>query len=149
MSFCEMHAFGKECVESRLARRNKYNDNWYAIRRVIIDGKRRPIRMHRLILGLKKGEITDHKNHNGLDNRVKNIRHCTRAQNLQNARKRKMCTSRFKGVCYRKNKAKWQATITFNGKYMNLGYFMNEVIAALAYDRKAKELFGTFAYTNF
>ncbi len=39
--------------------------------------------------------------------------------------------------------------IQCSGKYVYLGLFDNEMEAALAYDRKAEELFGEFAYLNF
>lgn len=47
------------------------------------------------------------------------------------------------------NRFKWQARICQNDKLIYLGYFDNEIEAAKAYDRKAIELFGDFAYLNF
>ncbi len=48
-----------------------------------------------------------------------------------------------------KRDRKWQATIQANRRKMSLGAFDDEIEAAVAYDRKAKELFGEFAYLNF
>lgn len=39
--------------------------------------------------------------------------------------------------------------IEINGKKMHVGLFNNEEEAARAYDKKAKELFGEYAYFNF
>jgi len=44
---------------------------------------------------------------------------------------------------------KRRAKIGVNGKRKHLGYFEDEVEAAKAYDEKAVELSGQFAYLNF
>lgn len=109
------------------------------------------LRMHRVVLGLQPGDgiEADHKNGNGLDNRRGNLRSCTHAQNVRNRRKRAATTSRFKGVSWAKREARWRAQIDINrGKY-HLGYFMDEVEAALAYDTAALDLHGKFARLNF
>jgi len=67
------------------------------------------LRMHRLIMDAPRGMDVDHINHNGLDNRRVNLRICTRTQNLRNSRKRKGCSSRFKGVAWCKPAKKWRA----------------------------------------
>ena len=46
-------------------------------------------------------------------------------------------------------RGKWQVSICLKGKSTHLGYFDDEIEAALAYDRKARELFGAFACLNF
>lgn len=116
-------------------------------------GKRKMVSMHRQILGLKQGDgkQTDHQNHNGLDNREYNLRVCTQFQNNCN-RLPTGGISKYKGVTrqrYKHYKSKWKASIKYNRKIIYLGYFENEIEAAKAYDKKAKELFGEFAYLNF
>ena len=104
--------------------------------------------MHRLIMNPPAGMVVDHINGNRQDNRRGNLRVCTQAENLRN---RRSCrgTSRFKGVHWNAKIRKWVASICLNRKIMHLGYFDDEIEAARAYDRKARELFGPFAYLNF
>ena len=103
--------------------------------------------MHRYILGLVKGELADHKNRNGLDNRRTNLRYCTISQNLANRRLPKRNSSGLKGVYYRPLLNKWYAAI-YHGKSICLGFFKTKEEAAIAYNKKAKELFGEFAFQN-
>ena len=109
----------------------------------------RVVGMHRVIMHAPKGVICDHKNHNGLDNRKSNLRLCTSAQNQYNKRPKKGCASRYKGVVLRSDCKRWRARIGFNGKRIHLGDFDNQMEAAMAYDNKAVELFGEFAWLNF
>lgn len=104
--------------------------------------------MHRLLMGAEKGELVDHEDHDGLNNRLGNLRRATKAQNAMNCRTlRTNNTSGYKGVArYRK---KWQAGINLNGKRNHLGNFDTPEEAARAYDRAAVELFGEFACLNF
>jgi hypothetical protein len=120
--------------------------NWYA-RTFRRDGW--PLAMHRLILDAPKGLFVDHIDHNGLDNRRENLRLCTRLENLRNARPSRGGSSKYKGVNWCKIRKKFRARITHNKKRIYLGYFENEIDAAKAYDKKAVELFGEFAYLNF
>jgi hypothetical protein len=57
--------------------------------------------------------------------------------------------SKYKGVYWEKRYRKWCAAIWFEGRNHYLGSFDVEIEAAKAYDRKAVELFGEFAYLNF
>lgn len=109
---------------------------------------KRSLSMHRAIMNEPKGMLVDHKDGNGLNNRRNNLRVCTTSQNHQN-RRRTFGSSRYKGVHWNKKGKKWAAAITDKGKYKFLGHFDDEAEAAKAYDRKAKELFGEFAYLNF
>ena len=60
-------------------------------------------------------------------------------------------TSKFIGVSLKKGRArnKWRATIFFRNKQKYLGCYETEKEAAIAYDKKAVELFGENAKTNF
>ncbi len=108
------------------------------------------IAMHRQILGII-GEpfITDHENHNGVDNRRFNIRKCTPGQNMQNKSAHKNGTSKYKGVHKSRKSNRWTASIQDNGNHIHIGTYDTEKVAAKRYDEKAIELFGKFAYTNF
>lgn len=105
-------------------------------------------RMHRLIINCPSGLEIDHINGDGLDNQKGNLRVCTHAQNLQNKRSQKG-TSKYKGVHWDKASKNWRAQIGFKGAKFNLGLFNSEIGAAKTYDKKAKELFGSFALINF
>lgn len=119
----------------------KQGNTFYAARAVNL--------MHREILGLKRGDgkVTDHIDHDGLNNQRSNIRVCTQQQNMMNKRKRKNNSSKYKGVYFLKTN-KWIAQIHFDNKSIHLGLFDDELEAAQAYDKKAIELFREFAKTN-
>ena len=101
--------------------------------------------LHRLITNTPKGFEVDHINHDKLDNRKCNLRICTRSENLCNKVLSDKNTSGYKGVCYSKDKKKWQAVIGKSNKSTYLGYFNTPEEAYAAYCKAAKELHGEFA----
>lgn len=109
-----------------------------------IDGQR--VYLHRLIIGAKPGQVVDHINGNGLDNRLSNLRIVTTQQNLLN--RRPAGNRRFKGV-YQVSAHSYRARLSLGATRYELGSFPTEKLAALAYDEKAKEVFGEFARLNF
>ena len=120
-------------------------NTFYAVR----SKARKQIRMHRRILNVPAHLICDHINHNGLDNRISNLRICTRQQNTHNQRPRKTTSSRYKGVDWNKHQKKWRARIYHNNRCHHLGCFCDERDAARAYDRAARKYHGDFASLNF
>lgn len=134
------------------------NYNWYA--RVtknsvyaVSNINKTTVQMHRFILNAGKEFMVDHIDRNGLNNTKINLRIASRSQNLMNSKKPKNGkTSKYKGVCLNKqtpnNKKCWRAEIRINRKSHFIGYFYNEKDAAIAYNKKAKELFGDFARLN-
>jgi len=115
---------------------------------VFMTFNRKTCYLHRFITNAPKGLVVDHINHNKMDNRKCNLRICTQSQNLANQRAKKGGASKYKGVVWHKLSNKWAAQIFCNGSNLYLGTFEKETDAALAYNAKAKELFGEFAYLN-
>lgn len=102
----------------------------------------------RLIMSPPKDMVIDHINGDVLDNRRCNLRVCTQSQNLMN-RRATGGYSKYKGVTWSKDAKKWQASLKYQGKNYFLGHYDNEKKAALAYDAKAREIFGEYARLNF
>lgn len=112
------------------------------------------IKLHRIILGAKDGEYTDHINGNRIDNRLTNLRAVTHQQNMMNVRPRS--SNGYKGISrmsqsrITENTRKiWRAYIKPNKKQISLGLHETPEQAAKAYDKAAKEYFGEYAYLNF
>jgi len=133
----------------------KHIDGYYAVRHIRkSNGKWTTEYMHRVILNCPTSKETDHKNHDGLDNRRCNLRIVTHGQNQYNRKSNRTGVSKYKGVSLHKQKYKnkvyeyWQSQIRINGKLTHLGYFETEIDAAIAYNKKAKELFGNYALLN-
>lgn len=102
--------------------------------------------MHRVILCFPLMDV-DHINRDGLDNRRENLRLCSRQQNACNRRLIEVKTSKYRGVY--KDRNKWRAQVKQNGCLVSLGSFVDEVDAALRYDKFVKSLRGEFAVLNF
>jgi len=107
---------------------------------------------HRLAFLFMTGHFpcneVDHKNNNKKDNSWSNLRECSRSQNQAHNPKQRNNTSGFKGVSWEKSANKWRTQITFNGKRIHLGLFIDKLEAAKTYNRKSIELFGEFAHLN-
>jgi hypothetical protein len=108
--------------------------------------KRKNLRMHRIIMQAKDGEIVDHINRNTLDNRRCNLRITDKFGNARNKNIYKNNTSGYKGVWFENNK--WSSYIYYN-KYIRLGFYKIKEDAALAYDFASKILFEDKASPNF
>lgn len=126
--------------------------NWsFSAGYIVTNNPEAPInRLHRYIMDLYDiNKIVDHLNRNPCDNRKCNLRVCTAQQNSMNRKPKKGGSSIYKGVYFDRRCNKWLAKIALNTKPTYIGLFSDEIEAAKAYDKKAKQLFGEFAYLNF
>jgi len=92
--------------------------------------------------------LIDHLDGDTFNNNISNLRWASASDNNQNQKKRGG-TSQYKGVSWDKHRAKWFSTIYKDNKRYRLGRFNTEEDAALAYDAKAKLLYGNHARLNF
>jgi hypothetical protein len=92
-----------------------------------------------------EGDV-DHANCIKSDNRLANLRACSRSQNMANMGRRKDNSSGFKGVSPHRDK--WSAEVSFERKRFYLGLFDTPEAAHAAYCAKAQELHGEFARVN-
>lgn len=123
----------------------KEGNNFYVVSKTNSKNNKQ-INLHKFLTGYTS---TDHKDHDGLDNRRSNLREVTQQENNFNTRKRpKPTTSRWKGVCYNKRYKNWRAQIQINGKQTHLGSFQNEEDATMTYNEAAILHFGEFAALN-
>ncbi len=136
---------------SRVWRITRRSHTDYAVTSYRVNGRLATVYMHHFLLDPPQGKEVHHINGDGLDNRRSNLVICTHAENMQAQVKHiKTTHSRYKGVTWVKDKAKWSGRITrSDGRRIFLGYFDSEVDGARAYDRAAQAMFGDFARLNF
>ena len=117
-----------------------HSGSLYACRSIRINGGKTTKTMHRLVWELVNGAIPDgmfidHINHDGLDNRIDNLRLVTNRQNLQNLKGKSTgkYSSRFPGVYWHTLHRKWRVQARSNGKMKYLGCYEIEEDAYAAY----------------
>ena len=126
----------------------KHGKTCYAITNIKNDfGKYKTVNLHHLIFGKKDGQIIDHINGDGLDNRKENLRFCSQSENCNN-RHNTWGKSKYKGVHWHPINNKWVARIQVKKKRLHLGCYVSEKEAALAYNKAAIKYFGEFARLN-
>ncbi len=140
------------------AKKHRYNEeSGYAKQVILIDGKPKTIRLHRVIIErILEGPIPeecviDHINGNPLDNRRENLRLATFAQNAYNSEKQGNGNNPYKGVSLCNDEwrvKKWTAQICINGEHIRLGHFHTAKEAALAYNEAAIKYQGEYAKLN-
>jgi hypothetical protein len=123
---------------------SKSSNTFYAERQE--EGK--TLSMGRLILDAEPGEIVDHINGNGLDNRKCNLRIVTKSQNGANMRLHKINSSGFKGVHWDKKNKKWKVELMVDCKRIWVGRFNDLSQAIKAYNDTAKTYFGEYSRTH-
>lgn len=106
------------------------------------------LRLHRVVLDAKLGQLIDHRDHNGLNCCRSNLRLTTSQGNSANCRSSRDSSSQYKGVFRHRQSGKFEAAIRINGIKKHLGLFAVESDAAIAYNLAAAEAFGEFAFLN-
>jgi hypothetical protein len=104
------------------------------------------VKMHIYLTNPPDGKIVDHINNNKLDNRLCNLRICDKSLNAHNRTKKEGTLTDYIGVRITGNK--YYAQIQKDKKQYYLGTFKTQKEAALAYNKKALELYGETANLN-
>lgn len=127
----------------------------YAARINLETGERVQVIVHRLVYSIHypNADLTsldiDHVNRDKLDNRVSNLRLASRTSNSGNRGPNSNNKSGYKGVnLYDESRGVWRAQIMISGKKVSIGYYITAEEAAIAYNKKAVETFGEFAFLN-
>jgi len=102
--------------------------------------------LHRILMNAPPNMEVDHIDRDKLNNRLSNLRLCTRKQNLRNRSKLKNNSTGFKGVDFTKETKNYRARIMADNKRIYLGNFKNAAEAGAAYEKAAKKYHGEFAY---
>ena len=118
-----------------------------AYRRIKVDG--RAYREHQLAWFYMTGRwgkaTIDHRDRDASNNRLNNLRRATRSQNNANRCRPRHNTSGHTGASLCRESAKWRATVSRNGKIIDLGRFETPQEAHEVYLAAARKLFGEFA----
>lgn len=111
--------------------------------------KQKTFYLHREVLAHQLTDETpfvDHRNVQPLDNRKRNLRACTQAQNLQNMVR--PGASKYPGVHFVMRDNRWQARLRVGGKRLHLGYFKTAEEAHEFRVAKIRELGDEFSNTR-
>lgn len=106
--------------------------------------------LHRFILELSKEDdvIVDHKNHDGTNNKKKNLRIGTRSQNAMNMAKFNVTESGCHGVSWNEKINKWVVEIWENKNRRYLGFY-SDLKEAIKVRKKAEiKYFKDWSYEN-
>jgi len=90
-------------------------------------------------------DVIDHIDGNGLNNRIANLRDCSRAQNKANSRIYKNNKHGLKGVVYNKRRDGFYSTVQCNNKRIRTSIRSTPEEAHADYVEASERLFGEFA----
>lgn len=96
--------------------------------------KRKTFKLHRLIAlhfidNPNNLPFVNHIDGNKLNNEIHNLEWVSNRENCCHFKLSIKKTSKYIGVCFRKNRNKWQSSINFNGKLLHLGSYDTEIEA--------------------
>lgn len=110
-------------------------------------GKKKKYLIHRVVYFLHTGEspdtIIDHDDRDKLNNHPSNLRIATLSQNTSNSSPEGWSTTGYRGVY--KDRNKFKASITVNGKYIYLGSYEAIDDASIAYKQASLHYFKEFS----
>jgi hypothetical protein len=124
-----------------------YKKNSYKI--IVINGI--ALFSHRIIWLLETGEWPkdqiDHRDGNGLNNKIENLKSCTNSENCKNQRKRSNNTTGTPNVYYHKGSQNFRVSLRFNGKLNHLGSF-DTIEEAIDFRNKAWDNYCSLEYSE-
>lgn len=126
----------------RVSRYKWFITNGYIATRMI---NKKMTYLHRFILNTPEGKVTDHINHNKLDNRKENLRICTSRENSINCKLSKNNNTGFRGTSFEKDRGVYSAYLMVNRKKVHLGRYENLKDAIDARMAGEKKYFGIYA----
>ena len=126
----------------------RINANGYVT--VGVDGME--IKGHIIVWAIHYGQypegMIDHINGIACDNRIDNLRIANSSENNANRSSQEASTSKYLGVCWKKEISRWRASISKDNTVKHLGYFLTEEQAAAAYNMAAAKLHEEYARLN-
>lgn len=146
----------EECSEENWQERERYWISYYKssghnLTNVTDGGEGGNTRGGKILSEQTKKKISE--THMGANNPMfnKSVSFETReklSDSLRGKKKNKETSSKYLGVFWNKDRKKWMSLLTLRGKSVYNGLYEKEVDAAVAYNDKAKELFGSKAVMN-
>ncbi|MFP7447137.1 HNH endonuclease [Bacillus infantis] len=103
-------------------------------------GKKTLVGLHRFIMNPPDDKVVDHYDRNTLNNKRKNLRIVTAAQNNQNTSLQKNNKTGARGVYWCTHRNKYRAYVKHKGKYHYFGYYLTVEDAAVAAENGRKKL---------
>jgi hypothetical protein len=130
--------------------KQKVNPRGYLVIDFCKSGKNKTVSVHRVIArsflrDFDENKTIDHIDRVRTNNHISNLRMATHSENIANTRGFNYLRNGLKGTT--KRGRRWCASIR-KGKNIHIGMYDTEKEAHEAYNKKAKELFGEFAYDN-
>ena len=134
-----------------------FKRRWYASvegeNRVYAATKRNSVttRLHRALLNPEPRTLqVIHLDGDTLNNQRSNLKAVTASEVRQKVvyKKRVITASKYRGVCWSKQRSRWYAKISVGGREKWLGSFVSEEEAAYKYNEAAKALRGEGALIN-
>ena len=110
--------------------------------------KKQRWRAHRVVWKMHYGtdppELIDHKDGDGTNNRLENLRTADICQNGWNVKKSSRNKSGYKGVSFSVEKKRWRAAIRVMRKDILIGHYNSPEEASAAYQKAAAAYHGEF-----